>query len=69
MATFCDYGVPLGARHFLYGGNPGVAEKRLVQEPRRLWRRYLVHGSQFIWLICAENLRSSRLGTTSEKFK
>ena len=28
---------------------------RLVSEPRRLWRRYLILGSQFIWLALLES--------------
>lgn len=27
---------------------------RLVQEPRRLWRRYLIYGSQFAWNVSLE---------------
>jgi exopolysaccharide biosynthesis WecB/TagA/CpsF family protein len=30
---------------------------RLLQEPRRLWRRYLVYGSQFIIYLLLESLR------------
>jgi N-acetylglucosaminyldiphosphoundecaprenol N-acetyl-beta-D-mannosaminyltransferase len=30
---------------------------RLVVEPRRLWRRYLVYGSEFLWNAALENLR------------
>ncbi len=30
---------------------------RLVSEPRRLWRRYLIYGSQFIWNVNLEILR------------
>ena len=30
---------------------------RLLQEPRRLWRRYLVYGSQFIAYLQVESLR------------
>jgi N-acetylglucosaminyldiphosphoundecaprenol N-acetyl-beta-D-mannosaminyltransferase len=160
MSTFCKHGVPHGVRHFLYGGNTGVAEKlagalrarfpgiqitgticppfrsltaeekraevedinsrrpdvvwvglsagkqekwmfeqhqrlrapvlvgvgaafdflaglkkqapvwmqenglewlfRLLQEPRRLWYRYLVYGSQFICLVSAEMLHCYR---------
>jgi len=30
---------------------------RLVQEPRRLWRRYLVYGSRFIVYLLLESLR------------
>jgi len=29
---------------------------RLVQEPRRLWRRYLVIGSKFVWYVSLELL-------------
>ncbi|MGA9882244.1 MAG: WecB/TagA/CpsF family glycosyltransferase [Candidatus Acidiferrales bacterium] len=29
---------------------------RLIQEPRRLWRRYLVCGSQFVFLVAMEFL-------------
>ena len=29
---------------------------RLTQEPRRLWRRYLVYGSEFAWNACLELL-------------
>ena len=30
---------------------------RLVSEPRRLWRRYLIYGSQFIWNVNLEFLK------------
>ena len=30
---------------------------RLIQEPRRLWRRYLVTNSQFVAMLCAQWLR------------
>jgi len=29
---------------------------RLVQEPRRLWRRYVVYGSEFVWHVASELL-------------
>lgn len=29
---------------------------RLLQEPRRLWRRYLIHGTEFVALIVLESL-------------
>ena len=29
---------------------------RLMSEPRRLWRRYLVNGSEFAWLVVLEQL-------------
>jgi N-acetylglucosaminyldiphosphoundecaprenol N-acetyl-beta-D-mannosaminyltransferase len=29
---------------------------RLASEPQRLWRRYLIHGSKFIWLVLLELL-------------
>jgi N-acetylglucosaminyldiphosphoundecaprenol N-acetyl-beta-D-mannosaminyltransferase len=31
---------------------------RLLQEPRRLWRRYLVYGSEFLLLVLADALRN-----------
>jgi N-acetylglucosaminyldiphosphoundecaprenol N-acetyl-beta-D-mannosaminyltransferase len=31
---------------------------RLAQEPRRLWRRYLIGNSAFLWLIIRERFRS-----------
>lgn len=30
---------------------------RLVQEPRRLWKRYLVTNSQFIWRLAKQSVR------------
>jgi N-acetylglucosaminyldiphosphoundecaprenol N-acetyl-beta-D-mannosaminyltransferase len=30
---------------------------RLAQEPRRLWRRYLIGNSVFIWLVISQRLR------------
>jgi N-acetylglucosaminyldiphosphoundecaprenol N-acetyl-beta-D-mannosaminyltransferase len=30
---------------------------RLAQEPRRLWRRYLIGNAAFIWLVVRERLR------------
>ena len=32
---------------------------RLMAEPRRLWRRYLIQGSQFMWNVLLEFLESS----------
>ena len=32
---------------------------RLSQEPRRLWRRYLVHGSEFVYLVVRDYFRSA----------
>jgi N-acetylglucosaminyldiphosphoundecaprenol N-acetyl-beta-D-mannosaminyltransferase len=29
---------------------------RLMQEPRRLWRRYIIYGSQFVWNVALELL-------------
>ena len=29
---------------------------RLMSEPQRLWRRYLVNGSEFAWLVTLEQL-------------
>ncbi|MGA9059358.1 MAG: WecB/TagA/CpsF family glycosyltransferase [Terriglobia bacterium] len=33
---------------------------RLVQEPRRLWRRYLIMGSEFVWNVSLELLGLKR---------
>jgi N-acetylglucosaminyldiphosphoundecaprenol N-acetyl-beta-D-mannosaminyltransferase len=33
---------------------------RLWQEPRRLWRRYLIYGSEFVWKVAWEFLSSGR---------
>jgi N-acetylglucosaminyldiphosphoundecaprenol N-acetyl-beta-D-mannosaminyltransferase len=33
---------------------------RLLQEPRRLWRRYLVYGSEFVWSVGLELLSLRR---------
>ena len=33
---------------------------RLLQEPRRLWRRYLVYGSEFVWDVTLELLSLRR---------
>ena len=33
---------------------------RLVQEPRRLWRRYLVYGPQFLLSVALESLKLRR---------
>jgi len=33
---------------------------RLLQEPRRLWRRYLVYGSEFAWDVALELLSLRR---------
>jgi len=30
---------------------------RLLQEPRRMWRRYLIGNSYFIWLVARQKLR------------
>ena len=29
---------------------------RLCAEPRRLWQRYVVNGSKFLWAVCLEHL-------------
>ena len=33
---------------------------RLIQEPRRLWRRYLIQGSRFAWSVSLELLNVKR---------
>jgi N-acetylglucosaminyldiphosphoundecaprenol N-acetyl-beta-D-mannosaminyltransferase len=37
---------------------------RLMQEPRRLWRRYLVYGAQFIAYLVLERLRLKNFDAT-----
>jgi N-acetylglucosaminyldiphosphoundecaprenol N-acetyl-beta-D-mannosaminyltransferase len=37
---------------------------RLSQEPRRLWRRYLVYGAQFIAYLALESLRLKNFGAS-----
>jgi N-acetylglucosaminyldiphosphoundecaprenol N-acetyl-beta-D-mannosaminyltransferase len=32
---------------------------RLITEPKRLWRRYIIDSSLFIWYLCVESLVSS----------
>jgi len=31
---------------------------RFIQEPRRMWYRYLVGNSKFIWLVIKENIKN-----------
>lgn len=38
---------------------------RLCQEPRRLWRRYLIYGTEFIFLTLLESLRLKKFGATA----
>lgn len=33
---------------------------RFVQEPRRMWRRYLIGNLQFIWLVFKEKIKSRK---------
>ena len=33
---------------------------RFVQEPRRLWRRYLIGNTAFIWLVIRQRLRARK---------
>lgn len=33
---------------------------RLLREPKRLWRRYLVYGSEFLWSVTLELLSLRR---------
>lgn len=38
---------------------------RFLREPRRMWRRYLIGNSVFIWLIARQRLSHSRGDTTA----
>jgi len=40
---------------------------RLVSEPRRLWRRYLVGNSTFLWLLARERVAGASSGGTIGK--
>ena len=31
---------------------------RLMQDPRRLWKRYLFNNAKFVWLIALQQLRT-----------
>lgn len=33
---------------------------RLLTEPRRLWRRYLINNPAFLWNVCLQSLRLRR---------
>lgn len=33
---------------------------RLMREPKRLWRRYLIYGSEFVWRVTLEQLSISK---------
>jgi len=34
---------------------------RLIQEPRRMWRRYLIGNSKFIWAVLKEKVKSKTI--------
>lgn len=39
---------------------------RLLQEPRRLWRRHLIYGAQFITYLGLESLRRKKFASAEE---
>lgn len=41
---------------------------RLLQEPRRLWRRYLVYGAQFIAYLALDSLQLKNFETSGSRF-
>jgi exopolysaccharide biosynthesis WecB/TagA/CpsF family protein len=41
---------------------------RLLQEPRRLWRRYLVYGAQFIAYLALDSLRLKNFEASGSRF-
>ncbi len=41
---------------------------RLAREPRRLWRRYLIGNTAFIWLVLKQAWRRRNNGETQERF-
>jgi N-acetylglucosaminyldiphosphoundecaprenol N-acetyl-beta-D-mannosaminyltransferase len=40
---------------------------RLIQEPRRLWRRYLINGGEFIWNMTMDKLGLIRRDINSQR--
>lgn len=42
---------------------------RLFQEPRRLWRRYLIYGTEFVACIVLESLGLKKFGANSDQEK
>lgn len=40
---------------------------RLLQEPRRLWRRYLIYGTQFVAWVILESLRLKNFGPNASE--
>jgi N-acetylglucosaminyldiphosphoundecaprenol N-acetyl-beta-D-mannosaminyltransferase len=39
---------------------------RLLAEPRRLWRRYIINGSRFAWAVCREHVLPSLFQSSPE---
>lgn len=39
---------------------------RLLQEPRRLWRRYLIYGTQFLAYLALESLKLKKFGPNGD---
>lgn len=65
----------IGAVFDFYSGNINRAPKwminyglewfyRLIQEPRRMWRRYLIGNTKFIWAVLVEKIKRIN-GTTT----
>ena len=68
--------VGVGAAFDFYSGRAAQAPRwmrehglewffRLTQEPRRLWRRYLIHNPQFVIQVCLELTRLRRSDRTA----
>ncbi|MCK4605238.1 MAG: WecB/TagA/CpsF family glycosyltransferase, partial [Deltaproteobacteria bacterium] len=36
---------------------------RVIQEPRRMWKRYLITNSKFIWMLAREKMKGRAVGT------
>lgn len=67
----CKFGIGVGGAFNIIAGvskrAPGWVQKigmewlfRVAQEPRRMWKRYLVGNSHFIWLVVKEIFRSKK---------
>jgi len=42
---------------------------RMLQEPRRMWRRYLIGNLRFGWLLCSELIALQRAGRTPPEMR
>jgi N-acetylglucosaminyldiphosphoundecaprenol N-acetyl-beta-D-mannosaminyltransferase len=69
-ATGARVGIGVGGLFDFYGGRipraplwlreiGGEWVYRLIQEPRRMWRRYLIGNFTFLWRVCRERIEAA----------